>query len=143
MTKPSNVLIFRLENARSDATSTNCDVPHTFYADRYLENNKDVVETILSAKKHHEELIRDIDARAAKIKYHNSKIIRKGTQLETLKLLEISMKAFQPKPGNLIDDPKDADVLSRLQALYDTIERKLQSKAALICYSRYLLANDA
>lgn len=123
---PSNVLIFRLENPAPDATSTNCAVFPTFHADRYLESNKDVVDTILAAKRHHEGLIRDIDARAAKIKYHTSNIIRRGERLEVLQMLEISMKGFQPKPDSLIDDPKDADVLAKLQALYDNIERKLQ-----------------
>lgn len=46
--------------------------------------------------------------------------------MEVLQMLEISMKGFQPKPDSLIDDPKDADVLAKLQALYDNIERKLQ-----------------
>lgn len=123
---PSNVLIFRLESSRSDATGVNCVVPHTFYTDRYLNDNKEVVEALLLKKKANEELMRAIDARAAKIKYHSTKIIRKGEKLETLKLLEITMKAFQPKPGTLIDDPKDAAILSQLQAVYANTESNLQ-----------------
>jgi hypothetical protein len=66
-----------------------------------------------------------LDAHVAKRKYHTTKKVRPGEQVETLKLLQTSMVAFQPSPKDLIEDPRNAAVLVQLQALYEGIEKQL------------------
>lgn len=122
---PSNVLIFRLENSKSNATALNCIVPPIFYADRYLEENKIIIDAMHQEKKIFLEQIQEIEARAGKLRVHKARTVRNGQALDTLQLLETSMKAFKPKPETLIDDPKDLAVIAHLQSVYDSIKRKL------------------
>ncbi|KAF2012457.1 hypothetical protein BU24DRAFT_395363 [Aaosphaeria arxii CBS 175.79] len=122
----SDVLVFRLES--SDAKGKlDCKIPATLYADRYLEENKEAIAAMVHERKQCDARIKEIDEEAAKIKYHTTKKIRPGEKMETLKLLKSSMAAFQQKSDDLIHDPKNATILTQLQSLYDSIERKLNA----------------
>jgi hypothetical protein len=124
----SNVLILRLTNSKSDATGLDCKIPATFYADRYLEENKALIDDMFQEMDQYESQLKEVDAKVSKLKFHTTKKIRSGQQIETLKLLKTSMVAFEPKEDDLIEDPKSSAILAQLQSVYDNIERKLNSK---------------
>jgi hypothetical protein len=122
----SKVLILRLTSATTNAQGLGCRVPATLYADRYLELNKPVIDSMYSDMQQYEDQLKHIDANMQKLKFHTPKK-DKSKPVETLKLLETSMKAFASQDGDE-PDPKDAAVLSQLKTLYQNIESKLASK---------------
>ena len=122
----SNVLIFRLEGAKQDSNELGCRIPATLYADRYLEENKHVIESIFDAMAGHNTQLEKIKDQTDKLKYHTP-AKRNSKKIESLKLLKTSMKAFQPQEDAAEADPKHAATLSHLQALYESIESKLAS----------------
>lgn len=123
----SNVLVFRLVSSKTDS-NLNCKFPATFYADQYLEENKMAVDTMFQDMNQYEQQLKDLDAEVDNLKYHTTKKVRPGEKMEVLKLLKSSMVAFQPKEDDLIEDPSNAATLSRLQAVYNNIEQKLNGK---------------
>lgn len=120
----SNVLIFSLSAAAPNATKLDCKIPAIFYADRYLEENKDVIDGMLLEMQHYEKQIADIDAKIEKTKYRTSK--KTGKRLESLDVMRISMRAFQPRPDDLVEDPRNETALQQLQSIYTAIEKKLK-----------------
>jgi hypothetical protein len=122
----SKVLILRLSSATTNAQGLGCRVPATLYADRYLELNKPVIESMYSVMQQHDDRLKNINATVQRLKFHTPKQER-AKPVETLKLLETSMKAFEAPEGDE-PDPKDAAVLSQLKTLYENIEAKLASK---------------
>lgn len=121
----SDVLVFRLSSSKLNAKNLDCKFPATFYADRYLEENKSIVDEMFQHMGQYREQLTDLNGKVSKLKYHSTKKIRPGEQMETLKLLKTSMVAFQPKEDDLIEDPRNAQVLSQLQSVYNNIEHKL------------------
>ena len=122
----SNVLIFRLTSTKQDASDLGCRIPATLYVDRYLEKNQHVIEGIYRDMKQYEDQLKDIVMQAQGLKYHTPK--KEGaSRVESLKLLQTSMKAFQPLVDGSDPDPKDAAVLSQLQKLFQSIESKIAS----------------
>jgi hypothetical protein len=141
---PSDVVILRLHNPKPNATTLDCKIPATFYADRYLEKNRGVVEAMLQEMKQYNDQVKDLNEKADKLKYHTTQTIRKGERVETLKLLKTSMIAFQPTEDLLIENPDHATILFQLQSVYDNIERKLASKFfALDHKSKHLTPGSA
>jgi hypothetical protein len=124
ISQPSKVLILRLTSATTNAQGLGCRVPATLYPDRYLEANKPIVDSMFGDMKKYEDEVKEIDANIQRLKYHTPKK-EKAKKVETLKLLETSMRAFKPETEDEIPDPKDVEVLSHLQALYQSIEAKL------------------
>jgi hypothetical protein len=122
----SKVLILRLTSATTNARGLGCRVPATLYADRYLELNRPVIESMYSVIQQHEERLKNINATVQRLKFHTPKK-EKAKPVETLKLLETSMQAFEAPEGDE-PDPKDAAVLSQLKTLYQNIEAKLASR---------------
>jgi hypothetical protein len=120
----SSVLIFRLTSATTDAQGIGCRVPATLYPDRYLESNKPVIDGIFRDLKQYEDHVKDIEAKAQKLRFHTPKK-EKAKPIETLKLLETTMKTYKTQQGEENVDPKDAKVLSQLQTLYQSVESKL------------------
>lgn len=121
---PSNVLILRLTSSRTNASDLGCRVPATLYADRYLEKNKHIIEGMYSNMQQYEKQLESINAQVEKLKYHSPS--RPGAQrVESLKLLETSMKAYQPPADGSESSPGDATVLAQLRDIYHRIESKL------------------
>ncbi|KAH8733220.1 hypothetical protein GQ44DRAFT_23252 [Phaeosphaeriaceae sp. PMI808] len=121
----SKVLILRLTSATTNAQGLGCRIPATLYADRYLEVNKPVIDGMYDTMKQYQAQLKDIDTTIQRLKFHTPKEKAKTKPVETLKLIEKSMKAFQPQNEGENPDPKDAAVLSQLQTLYQSIESKL------------------
>ncbi|KAL5121761.1 hypothetical protein ACEQ8H_000448 [Pleosporales sp. CAS-2024a] len=121
---PSKVLILRLTSATTNAHGLGCRIPATLYPDRYLAANKPVIDGMFGEMKKHEDELKEIGAVMQTLKYHTPKK-EKAKRVETLKLLETSMKAFMPQTENDTPNSKDAMVLSQLQALHQSIELKL------------------
>ncbi|KAH7357474.1 hypothetical protein BKA66DRAFT_473340 [Pyrenochaeta sp. MPI-SDFR-AT-0127] len=120
----SNVIILRLTSSTTNASDLGCRVPATLYADRYLEKNRHVIDNMYQDIKQYEDQLRDIDTQLQRLKYHTPK--KEGAKrVESLKLLQASMKAFSHPDNELDPDPKDAAVFSQLQTLYQSIESKL------------------
>lgn len=120
----SNVLIFRLEGAKQDTNELGCRVPATLYADRYLEKNKHIIESMFEGMAGHNSSINDVKDQVDRLMYHtpakpNSK------KIESLKLIKTSMKAFQPRADEEEVNERDAATLSQLQRLHDRIESRL------------------
>lgn len=138
----SNVLILRLTASKLDATSLDCKIPATFYADRYLEENKVIIDDMLLEVKQYKDQLKEINDKAQKLKYHTPTKSPKSERMDTLKLLKTSMKAFEPKEGDLIEDPRNSTIISQLQSVYGSIERKIKSKWLLLdvilLFVRYL-----
>jgi hypothetical protein len=123
----SNVLIFRLEGAKQDTNELGCRVPATLYADRYLEKNKHIIESMYGEIAVHNAKINGIKDQADRLMYHTP-AKRNSKKIESLKLIKTSMKAFQPNADEDEINDKDAATLSQLQELHDSIESKLASK---------------
>tara|TARA_R110002003_G_scaffold1277_1_gene22834 strand:+ start:19355 stop:20371 length:1017 start_codon:yes stop_codon:yes gene_type:complete len=123
----SKVLILRLTSATTNAQGLGCRVPATLYADRYLELNKPVIDGMYHDMKQYEDQLKDVDSTAQGLKYHTPK--KENTKrVETLKLIETSMKAFRPREGQEDTDTNDAAILAQLQTLHQSIESKLAGK---------------
>ncbi|KAH7386864.1 hypothetical protein DE146DRAFT_665859 [Phaeosphaeria sp. MPI-PUGE-AT-0046c] len=120
----SKVLILRLNSATTNAQGLGCRIPATLYADRYMNSNKAVIDSMFHEMKQHEEEIQKLNAMVQGLKYHIPKK-DKAKPVETLKLLKTSMKAFEARDGDEDFYPKNAAVLSQLQTLYQSIETKL------------------
>ncbi|KAF2004525.1 hypothetical protein P154DRAFT_543352 [Amniculicola lignicola CBS 123094] len=119
----SNVLVFNIKAAKSDATGLDIKIPATLYADRYLESTKQDVDAMFSEMRQYEKQLTDIDSEAAKVKYHKTP---NGDKVESLALLKSGMKAFELTENDLIEDPRNTSALAELQSYYDYIERKLE-----------------
>jgi hypothetical protein len=124
----SNVLIMRLAATNPDATGIDCKIPATFHVDRYMEENKATVTALSSEMKQYKSQLEEIEKKAEKFKYHTTTKTGKSERMDTLKLLKTSMQAFEKMPGQLINDPKDSEVIKQIQSVCDNIERKLNSK---------------
>ncbi|KAH5578003.1 hypothetical protein HBI26_135220 [Parastagonospora nodorum] len=124
LSEPSKVLILRLTSATTNAQGLGCRIPATLYPDRYLEANKPVIDAMFGDMKKYEDDVKEVEATIQRLKYHTPKK-EKAKKVGTLKLLETSMKAFKPQTENETPDPKDAMVLSQLEALHQSIEAKL------------------
>ncbi|ORY16180.1 hypothetical protein BCR34DRAFT_611754 [Clohesyomyces aquaticus] len=122
----SNVLILRLTAGSINASSLNCKFPATFFADRYLEKNKASVEAMSLEMKQYKEKITEIDNKAAKLKYTEDK--ETGKPLNSLKLLKASMFAFQSNDNDSgPESSNNTAILSQLQSIYDSVERKINA----------------
>ncbi|KAF2181671.1 hypothetical protein K469DRAFT_670767 [Zopfia rhizophila CBS 207.26] len=119
----SNVLVMQLTGSNNNATSLDVKIPSTFFADRYLMRNKQAIDEMLQEMKQYEDQIAQIDAKASKLKYHQDR--KTGQKMDSLKLLKTSMSAFIPKEGDLIENPRNAEILIQLQSIHDSVERKL------------------
>ncbi|KAF1850822.1 uncharacterized protein K460DRAFT_350828 [Cucurbitaria berberidis CBS 394.84] len=120
----SNILIFRLTSAKTDATDLGCRIPATLYVDRYLEKNRHVIDGMYRDMKQYEDQLKDIDTQEQRLKYHTPK--KQGVnRIESLKLLQTSMKAFQPPKDGSDVNSQDAVVLSQLQNLFQSLESRL------------------
>ncbi|KAF2028373.1 hypothetical protein EK21DRAFT_90659 [Setomelanomma holmii] len=124
ITDISKVLLLRLTSATTNAQGLGCRVPATLYADRYLQVNKPVIDSMYHDMKQHEDQLKHIDTTVQSLKFHTPKN-EKIKPVETLKLIETSMKAFQPREGHEDTDTQDAAVLAQLQSLHQSIESKL------------------
>jgi hypothetical protein len=122
----SNVLIFRLEGAKQDSNELGCRIPATLYADRYLEENKHIIQSIFDAMAGHNTQLEKIKDQTDRLKYHTP-AKRNSKKIDSLKLLQTSMKAFQPQGDAAEVDSRNAVTLSHLQALYESIKIKLAS----------------
>ncbi|KAF1837881.1 hypothetical protein BDW02DRAFT_565609 [Decorospora gaudefroyi] len=118
----SRVLILRLTSSNQAVADLGCRIPATLYVDRYLEENKPVIEGMYRDIEQHEEQLRLIQRQAERLRYHTPK--KAGSRrVETLQLLRTSLAAYEPTvPAG---SPEDAAVLSQLQELYQSIESKL------------------
>ncbi|KAI8940815.1 hypothetical protein NX059_002077 [Plenodomus lindquistii] len=124
LVNPSNVLMLRLTSSRTDAADLGCRIPATLYADRYLERNKHIIEDMYSKIQQCQAKLGGINEQVDKLKYHTSS--KPGAKrVESLKLLETSIKAYQPTAGGTELAPGDATVLAQLRDVYHSIESKL------------------
>ncbi|CAN9338054.1 unnamed protein product [Alternaria alternata] len=120
--EPSNVLILRLSSSNTEASDLGIRIPATLYIDRYLQQNKHVIDGMYSDIRQHEEQLNVIKSHVEKLKYYTPN--KAGAKkLDSLQLLKTSMTAFEPaKSGS---SPEDASTLAKLQELYSSIESKL------------------
>jgi hypothetical protein len=139
----STVVILRLTNSRTEASSLGCKIPAVLYVDRYMEENKEIVDKMLQDMDQYRRRISELDSEIATRKYYKTKKVRAGERVETLKLLKSSMVAFQPSPNDLIEDPTNTAVLSQLQTLYGRIEDQLNSMFLTMAFGIYLLTGHS
>lgn len=125
----SNVLMLRLTTSKTDASRLDCKIPATFYADRYLEENKEVMNEMFLEIKGCEDELTEIERKVEQLKYHKPRKIAHLEKVETLKLLQSSMRAFKTEDDAMIEDPKDAAVFAQLKSLHESIECKLLSES--------------
>jgi hypothetical protein len=119
----SAVLILRLESAKPGATTLDCKIPSTFYADRYLEVNKQSMDSMFAKMQTSKDRIQEIDKAIESNKYVKTK---EGKKWESLAVLTTSMRAFEPDAdGN--QTQQDQNTLSELEKLHDSIQNKLKS----------------
>ena len=122
----SNVIILRLTSSRTTASDLGCRIPATLYADRYLEKNRHVIDSMYRDMQQYEDQLKDIDLQIQRLRYHTPK--KEGSKrMESLKLLQTSMRAFEPSGA---ENPNHADILLQLRNLYQNIESKL---AGMLC----------
>ena len=119
----SNVLIVKLTQSDAGAKSLDVKIPAVFYADRYLESNEQDITSMRHKIKQCEEEIERIEAKRANFKVHKNK--KTGESVDALLLLKTSIKAFE-QPDREPEDPHDAYALTQLQAIYESIERKIK-----------------
>ncbi|KAF2854376.1 hypothetical protein T440DRAFT_465350 [Plenodomus tracheiphilus IPT5] len=124
LVEPSNVLMLRLTSSRTNASDLGCRIPATLYADRYLEKNKHIIDGMYTDIRQHEEKLGSIKTQVERLKYHMPS--KPGSnRVESLKLLETSMKAYQPPANGSELTQEDATVLAQLKDIYNSIESKL------------------
>lgn len=122
----SNVLILRLTSSTTNTSDLGCRIPATLYADRYLEKNRHVIDSMYSDMKQYEEQLLDIETQVEKLRYHTP--TKPGAKkVESLKLLQTSMKAFKPAEDDSMAATEDAAVFAQLKDLWQSIESKLAS----------------
>lgn len=119
----SNVLIVKLTQSDAGAKSLDVKIPAVFYADRYLESNEQDITSMRHKIKQCEEEIERIEAKRTNFKVHKNK--KTGESVDALLLLKTSIKAFE-QPDGEPEDPHDAYALTQLQAIYESIERKIK-----------------
>lgn len=119
----SNVLIVRLTQSDAVAKSLGVKIPAVFYADRYLESNAQDITLMRHKIKQCEEEIGRIETKRANFKVHKDK--KTGESVDALLLLKTSIKAFEQPDGGP-ENPHDAYTLTQLQAIYESIERKIK-----------------
>ncbi|RYN85436.1 hypothetical protein AA0120_g8813 [Alternaria tenuissima] len=120
--EPSNVLILRLSSSNTEASDLGIRIPATLYIDRYLQQNKHVIDGMYSDIRQHEEQLNVIKSHVEKLKYYTPN--KAGAKkLDSLQLLKTSMTAFEPAKSD--SSPEDASTLAKLQELYSSIESKL------------------
>ncbi|KAF2810983.1 uncharacterized protein BDZ99DRAFT_462268 [Mytilinidion resinicola] len=119
-----DVMVIRLSSSDGSATKLDVEIPGVFYADRYMACNEAIVSQMLRDAAQHELKIADINRKINKIKYHHSK--KTGKSVESLKLLNSSMKAFGTLEGpeGQVDDANVT--LQELQKIYNSIKLKLK-----------------
>ena len=145
----SNVLIMRLEASKSDAKSLDCKIPATFYADRYLEENKGIIGAMIEEAKQYQEQLQELNEKSQKLKYHKPSKSSKSEPMDTLALLETTMQAFKLEEADKenvlieVENPKNSEILSQLQSVYDSIKRKLESKSLSAPYLPPLTMSSA
>lgn len=123
----SQVLILRLTSSRTDAKDLGCRIPATLYVDRYLERNKPVIDDLRRDYTAMQEDLDELERKTKRLAYHIPKK-ENAKPLDTLKMLETSMKAFKPKDGDEDASAKDAKTLAQLQDLHQSIESRLASR---------------
>jgi hypothetical protein len=124
----SNVLILRLDASKS-GTNLDCMIPAVLYADRYMEANRGVVETMFSEREKHDEQLRNIALEVERVKFHKPRKNSSYTKpMDTLTMLKTSMKAFGPETSGKEENTQHKAVFSQLETLYKNIEHKLSSK---------------
>jgi hypothetical protein len=127
VTNLCNVLVIKLSQSDTTALKLDVEVPATFYADRYLDSNAPAVTQMLRNAAQYEEQITAINSKVNKFKFHTSK--KTGKTVESLKLMEFSMKAFDER------DDQDRQTLRKIQNIYKDIEVKLKGKWSPYSYN--------
>lgn len=123
----SNVLIFRLTSSKTDASDLGCRIPATLYVDRYLEKNRHVIDGMYADMQQYEEKLKDIDTHTQRARWHT---LNKegGKPLDGLKLIQASMKAYEPPTDGSNLYPEDAGTLAQLHDWYQNLKSYLASK---------------
>ncbi|KAF2488632.1 hypothetical protein BU16DRAFT_532133 [Lophium mytilinum] len=119
-----DVMVIRLSSSDGAAKKLDVEIPGVFFADRYMACNEVVVSQMLRDAAHHEEKITVINRKINKIKYHHSK--KTGKTVESLKLLNSSIKAFETLEGPEGQVENANVTLQELQKIYNSIEVKLK-----------------
>lgn len=127
----SNVLIIRLTSSKTDASDLGCRVPATLYVDRYLDTNRHIIDSMYHDMKQYEDQLVDMATKVQKLRYHTPNNVPNAKQVDSLKLLQTSMKAFQPRTDDNEQKPEDAAILSQLQTVYESIKSKIESECSL------------
>lgn len=122
----SNVLIFRLHASSQDGNDLGCRIPATLYADRYLEANRSVIKAMSDEMAQYNAQLTNIKDQTDRVKFHTP-AKRNSKTIESLKLIQSSMKAFQPSANDDVPSAKNAATLLQLQNLYESVESKLAS----------------
>ncbi|KAF1957364.1 hypothetical protein CC80DRAFT_42925 [Byssothecium circinans] len=122
ITDASDVLILRMTGAKLD-----CTIPSIIYVDRYMAENKDMVMKMFADSKEHEDTLQGLDAQIDTVKFHRPQGSDLPEKMETLKMLETSMHAFDPEQEGNKNDPTHATILTQLKTLYDNVQQKLNS----------------
>lgn len=118
----SNVLILRLTSSNTEAADLGCRIPATLYVDRYLEQNKHIIDGMYNDIEQHEEQLNAIKMQVEKLKYYTPK--KEGAKkVESLLLLRTSMTAYESAENG--GSPESDKVLAQLQQLCTSIETKL------------------
>ncbi|KAF1946998.1 hypothetical protein EJ02DRAFT_449977 [Clathrospora elynae] len=121
---PSSVLILRLTSSNPSASELGCRIPATLYADRYLAENKHIIDDMCLDMEQHEEQLRSMHTQLERLKYHTPKKAG-ASKVASLQLLSASMTAFKPPGDGSEQSPRDAATYSQLQSLFLSIESKL------------------
>ncbi|KAF2474107.1 uncharacterized protein BDR25DRAFT_332296 [Lindgomyces ingoldianus] len=122
----SNVLVLRLTASNTNSAGLNCKFPATFYADRYLEKNRAQIDAMFGEMKQYEDKIAEMDEKASRLKYQQDKTT--GKPVDALKLLKTSIIAFEPKEDDsAFENTKNKTILSQLQSIYESVERKINA----------------
>ncbi|KAF2275210.1 uncharacterized protein EI97DRAFT_475749 [Westerdykella ornata] len=127
---PSEVLILEMFNNSNGTTGLRCKLPRILYIDRYLEENRNVMEELIKETRERSSQLRAIEREIETRKWYKLKNVRPGEKVETLKLLETSMQAFQPSDeGGVESSPhasRNATALEQLREIYSKIESQLR-----------------
>lgn len=131
ITDIGKVLILRLSSSTTNASDLGCRIPATLYVDRYLAENKHVIDSMYKDVKQYEDQHVKNTEQIEKLKWHVPQ--KEGAKrVESLKLLKTAIAAFETSTDDVDARTRDAKTLAQLQHLTSSIEMKLKGGSPII-----------
>jgi hypothetical protein len=127
--KVAPVLILQVRNLKADDTGLGLSVPPTLYLDRYLQENREIVNSMQSNVAQCHDQLKNLEER--KHKLQSTKHLNSGPAIDTKALFKSASAFLQPNDGDEQDvntDPEHVSLCEKLASKLDAIYLRLEEK---------------